>query len=294
MPSSIAFLRKGKREVAWGAEKDFFGTSPTKWKPVDYGVVVGPDTEPGKILVCNVQNGTDVVSVAADSLRRFMPLSDRHGGFRAGDIIESTVWFERDNGESIKDGDMGVVVGPSSDPKNAMTRVCCQFRNMKVVNLAMTQIRKSRLPGGLSTNSVIKVMEGAGFDKVGDGDFGIVTGPGTPAHSHVTCCFEQWNAYNVHVEKILYAPLVAGFKVGDTVKSRVAVTINGKTVRKGDIGVIVGPVPQNTRVVEKNPRICCSFPSVPAVIFNPQEIEGSFLPGNLKPRDFVSSAAKLF
>jgi hypothetical protein len=290
----IAFLRKGKRDVAWNAEKGFV-VNTKAWRPVDYGVVVGPDSEPGKVLVCSVRSGSDVVSMSAETLRRFWPpMADKSGGFRAGDIIESTVWFDRENGESLKDGDMGVVLGPSSDPKNVMSRICCSFRGMKLVNLSVSQIRRSRLPGGLSTNSVIKVMEGAGFDKVGDGDFGIVTGPGTPSHSHVSVCFEQWNSYNAPVEKIMFAPLTDGFKVGDPVKSRITRELNGVTVRKGDVGTIVGPVPQKKVVDMANPRICCSFPSLPAVIFSPHEIEGCLLPGNLKPRDFVSSSVKLF
>lgn len=209
-------------------------------------------------------------------------------GFRVGDVVRSLVTFDSGGGHVLYDGDLGVVVGPSTETSTVVSRMCCDFAGMNGVNLSPSHVCRVCLPGGLQVDDVVRCR--ANLPKWGIlvGDLGIVCGPArTDSTSNVECCFEGGAHVEVAASQLESVMLPGGLRVGDAVMSLADIRSPAdiRSLQKGDVGIVLGP--------RSNLTLCCSFGAMPVVNLKLHELTEALLPGGFKLHDVVTSYSPL-
>ena len=196
------------------------------------------------------------------------------GGWSIGDSVVSTVSHSARTG-SITAGDVGAVLGPSSDTSSdhLETKVRVEFASVSLVsfNMHATALlvkadsslgafyRSGKLPGGLSVGDKVAstVSHLCSTGSIAPGDIGTVRGPCSNAsleepQEKVRVEFEDFFINMFATTQIVKADsslgafyrsgkLPGGWSVGDKVASTVSPTLRTGSLSVGDIGTVQGP-----------------------------------------------------
>eukprot|EP00929_Paragymnodinium_shiwhaense_P001236 TRINITY_DN101462_c0_g1_i1.p1 TRINITY_DN101462_c0_g1~~TRINITY_DN101462_c0_g1_i1.p1 ORF type:complete len:477 (+),score=64.63 TRINITY_DN101462_c0_g1_i1:76-1506(+) len=250
-------------------------SSPRSWD--DTGIILGPSTTRGQVWVGRAARDSIPREVSTEQLKRFA-LFDR---FHVGDIVESKVKFERQNGEHIRTGDLGTVIGPSSVRSTMMYRLACKFPNMPSVNLTTTQVTRRKLPRGFKVDDIVLRRASA---KSSQPMQGFVVGASQRLETHVRCQFDGLQEVDVAVDQVELCRLPGGFRVNDCVESLLSFTRyeSGESIEVGDIGTVLGPAVSHRDADGRSKRLTCSFPGMDCVNMDPAQVKLHRLPYGLR------------
>eukprot|EP00933_Yihiella_yeosuensis_P046186 TRINITY_DN41676_c0_g1_i1.p1 TRINITY_DN41676_c0_g1~~TRINITY_DN41676_c0_g1_i1.p1 ORF type:complete len:477 (-),score=22.32 TRINITY_DN41676_c0_g1_i1:75-1505(-) len=226
------------------------------------GKVVSVATrEPLQCVLCEFPN-MQKVNVSVDQLIRCTKLP---GEFKTGDMVQSTIDFKRDGGESFEKGDVGTVVGFATNEPSSRLR--CSFPGMKTVNLALSMVKKYEIPNGLLVGDVVESKISFARDNgeaVNEGDAGKIIGVSQKeAEARVKCSFSQMGTVNFFAKDLIKCQRIPGsYDIGDKVQSLIDFDRNGQGehLRKGEIGEVLGFATRHP-----SSKICCKFPKMGSV-----------------------------